>query len=125
MPKLSLGKAPKTFTSVVRFPMLDGTEGVVDCTFKYRTITEYGSFVDGLRAQAGATAADANLSLEQILQRTRDKNGQYLLQILEAWNLDVELSTETAQQLCDEFPGANGAIIDAYRAAIVEGRRGN
>lgn len=124
MAKISLGKAPKTFTSTVRVPMLDGTEGTIECVFRYRTLTEYGAFIDGLKADAGAGLADP-LSLAETLARARNKNGQYLLQILEGWNLDQDLSPETAQQLCDELPGALTAIVDAYRAAVVEGRRGN
>lgn len=124
MAKISLGKAPKTFTSTVRVPMLDGTEGVIECVFKYRTLTEYGAFIDGLKAEAGADLTDPS-SLAEVLSRTRDKNGAYLLKILDGWNLDQDLSPETAQQLCDELPGALTAIVDAYRAAVVEGRRGN
>jgi hypothetical protein len=37
----------------------------------------------------------------------------------------VPFSRAAVEQLCDELPGAAQDIMDAYRAAVVEGRLGN
>lgn len=127
MATITLGKAPKNFKKIVTVPMLDGTPGTIECLFKYRTSVEYGAFVDALANATGAEPpkAEGAFSLKEILERKREKNGDFMLQILEGWNLDVEFSKGAAQQLCDELPGAAEAIFDTYRIAIVEGRLGN
>lgn len=128
MATITLGKAPKNFRKIVKVPMLDGTEGTVECLFKYRTSVEYGAFIDGLTSAASAEAPKpegAPYSLKDTLARKTEKNGDFLLQILDGWNLDVEFSKDAAQQLCDELPGAADAIFDTYRVAIIEGRLGN
>jgi hypothetical protein len=127
MATISLGKAPKNFKKLVRVPMLDGTEGTVECVFKYRTVTAYGEWIASLSAEAGikADTSAADFSLKAVFERTRDKNGEFLMKILDGWNLDEEFSQANAQQLCDELPGAASAIFDGYRTAIVEGRLGN
>ena len=125
MAKISLGKAPKNFRQTVTVPMLDGTDGTVECVFKYRTMTEYGALSDDLAGAAGVVGDIAEISWAVLLDRKKDKNGEHLMRILEGWNLDDELSAATAQQLCDEFPGAASAIFDAYRIACLEGRLGN
>lgn len=127
MATITLGKAPKNFKKIVTVPMLDGTTGTVECLFKYRTSVEYGEFIDALASASGAEApkGDSVFSLKATLERKREKNGDFMLQILEGWNLDIEFSKDAAQQLCDELPGAAEAIFDTYRIAIVEGRLGN
>lgn len=52
-------------------------------------------------------------------------NAEYLLQVIEGWNLDEELNEETAHQLANELPAAAAAIMNTYRQAIVEQRLGN
>lgn len=128
MATIVLGKAPKNFRKLVKVPMLDGTEGTIECIFKYRTSVEYGAFIDSLTSTASAEVPKpegAPFSLADTLARKRERNGEFMLQILEGWNLDVEFSKDAAQQLCDELPGAADAIFDTYRVAIVEGRLGN
>lgn len=125
MAKLKLGTRPKTFKRTVTFPMLDGTEGSIECTFRYRTRTEFGEFIDAIFADAKERRADEQFSVEGLMAKTRDKNADYLLQVLDGWNLDEELSRDTLQQLADECPGAVNAVMEAYRAAVVDGRLGN
>lgn len=139
MAKIVLGKRPETFKKTVSIPMLDGTKGTIECTFRYRTRTEFGALVDGIRAeaekvgaQAAAEAATAEegasekpWSLRDHFDKMLGTNAEYMLQILVGWNLDVELTAESLQQLSDELPAASEAIVDAYRVAITEGRLGN
>ena len=124
--KVKLGSRPKSFKRVVKFPMVDGSEGAMTITFKYRTRSEFGQFIDEmmLEAQTAPDEAPAT-SLGAALEKTKEANADYILKIAEGWDLDEEFNRENVAQLCDEVPGASAAIMDQYRAAIVEGRLGN
>lgn len=124
--KIILGKRPDSFRRKVVFPLLDGSEGVIMCDFKYRTKKEFGDLLDTITKDAGVTPeAGQPLSLGDLMTKTVDKNADYLLDILKAWDVDAELNRDSAAQLADELPGACVAIMDTYRAAVVEGRLGN
>ena len=136
MAKITLGKKPKNFKKTISVQMLDGTTGTVECVFKYRTKKEYGEFIDGITEAARAAekaketpkAEDAEakpFSLAEYLDNSVDAGADYILQILEGWNLDVELSKQSLEDLGNEFPGATAAIVDTYRTAVLEGRLGN
>lgn len=144
MASIKLGKRPASFTRSVRFPMLDGSKGELTVTFKYRTRTEFGIFVDKLVAkaqakqseedQAAAAAAtesgddkavqDAS-TMERIMSKTSHANADYLMDVLEGWCLDVPLTLDNARIFADEYPAACMAIMEDYRAASTEGRLGN
>ena len=47
------------------------------------------------------------------------------LKIANGWDLEDEFNLDNALKLCDELPAAATAIMQTYRAAIVEGRLGN
>jgi len=130
MAKISLGKRPKSFKRVIKVPMVEGGFAAVEVAFIYRTRTEFGQFVDGVMkaaqvVPASASDDDVEFSLRDALERTRDTNADYILQIVEGWDLDEPFSRAAVIQLCDELPGAAQAIISEYRAAITEGRLGN
>jgi len=126
MASIKLGNRPKNFKRIVKFGLIEGGEGSIECTFKYRTRSEFGRLIDGMAHDARqAGAAGADLSVAQIMDATKDKNAAYLLDVLDGWNLDEVLTRDTAAQLCDELPGAATEIMEAYRLAIVEGRLGN
>lgn len=124
MATITLGKAPKTFKKLVTFKMLDGTDGSIDCVFKYRTVTAYGQMKDELSKDAGADAS-SDAFWTEFMSKRRDKGSELLALILEGWNLDVDFSQANLQQLSDEMPGAVQAIAEAYELAIVQGRLGN
>lgn len=127
MAKIKLGARPESFKRSVSFPLLEGGEdGVIECVFKYRTRTEFGKFIDGLFADAKeAPAQSGEFSMQNLMEKTRDKNADYLLEIVTGWSLDEALSRDNLQQLCDEIPSAATAIMESYRLAITEGRLGN
>lgn len=124
MATVTLGKPPKNFKKTVTFKMLDGTDGTIECLFKYRTVTAYGAMKDEMSKDAGLSDPAA-ATWAQIMEARRDKGGEFLGQILEGWNLDAGFTSGTLQQLADEMPGAVSAIADTYEAAIVQGRLGN
>lgn len=132
MAKIKLGERPKNFKRIVKFPMHDGTEGSIECVYKYRTRTEFGEFVDGiveaakLKAPAPAEDGEVKFSMADLMAKTAGSNAEYLLQVLDGWNVEgAELTLANLQQLADELPGAASAIMDTYRAAVTEGRLGN
>lgn len=125
--KIKLGTRPKSFTRVVKFPMLEGGEGSIECTFKYRTRSEFGVFIDALLESAGAKPKEdgEKFSMEELMERTAGENAKYIMDVLESWNLDEDLTQANVQQLADELPSACAAIMEAYRTACVEGRTKN
>lgn len=132
MAKVKLGNRPKSFKKVVKFPMLDGTEGRFECEFKYRTRKEFGVFVDGILEAARKTAEAEGVKVEEekfsmlaLMGNAIGANADYVMQVLDGWDLDVELTRENVEQLFDELPGAGQTIIDTYRTAITEGKLGN
>lgn len=130
MAKVVLGKRPKNFKAKVQFPMLEGEEGVIEVSYIYRTKTEFGALIDSLLDDAGVKPAGVdeesqNFSLEEAMRRTKDTNADYLMKVMDGWNLDEPFGRDTVAQLCDEVPAAAMAIMNQYRAAITEGRLGN
>ena len=127
MAKLVLGNTPKTFKRTVTVDMLDGTKGSIEVSYRYMTRTAFGAFLDGIFKDAGVAPedAEAKVIIAEVMARTRDTNAEYLIKILDGWNLDDELSKANLQQLCDEFPGVANSIMETFRVAVTEGRRGN
>ena len=128
MAKIKLGSTPKSFKRIVTVDMLDGTKGSIECQFKYRTRTQFGQFLDTVFASAGVkpeVGEDEKVVLANVMAKARDTNAEYLLQVLDGWGLEEELSRDTLQQLCDELPGVANAIMEQYRVAVTEGRLGN
>ena len=125
--KITLGKRPKNFKRVVKFQLLEGGEGSIECSYKYRTRSEFGAFIDKVVEAAGATnkPEGEKFSMAELMERTAGQNAAYIMDVIDGWNLDEELTKANVQQLSDEFPAAAAAIMETYRAAITEGRLGN
>lgn len=125
--KIKLGTRPKSFPRTVVFPMLEGPDGQIEMSFKYRTREEFGTFVDALVEAAGITATpgDEKFSMAKMLGKTSAANADYVLQIADGWNLDEPFTREAIEQLGNEIPAAVLAIMEDYRSAITEGRKGN
>jgi hypothetical protein len=129
MAKIILGNRPKTFKRVISVDLLEGGKGAIDVTFKYRTKVEFGEFLDKLLEDGGLQPAkrndDEKLSLLAAQQKTTETNADYIMNIVEGWNLDADFNRDNVKQLCDELPAAALAIMETYRLAINEGRLGN
>lgn len=129
MAKIILGNRPKTFKRVISVDLLEGGKGAIDVTFKYRTKVEFGEFLDKLLEDGGLQPAkrndDEKLSLLAAQQKTTETNADYIMNIVEGWNLDADFNLDNVKQLCDELPAAALAIMETYRLAINEGRLGN
>ncbi len=129
---IKLGSRPKNFKKTIKVPLLDGTTGSIEITYKYRTRKEFGAFIDGMTAAAraaGAIVEDATdekpFSLEELMEKTAGANADYVLDVVESWNLDVPFTKAAVEQLSDELPAAVNTIMETYRIAVTEGRVGN
>lgn len=127
MAKIKLGARPANFTSVVKFPLLEGGEGSIEVKFKYRTRVEFGKFIDRLMDAAGEKpkAEGDKFSMAVLMEKTAGSNADYILDVVDGWNLDEDLTRANVQQLANEIPAAATAIMETYRTATTEGRLGN
>lgn len=141
MPTIKLGGRPKSFKRVVKFKDLDGTTDLsIEVSYLYRTKKQFGEMLDkqidlaikeaeALEAKAEAAAdSDVPHKRERIAdgyELATSKQVDYLMQIIDGWNLDMEFSRQAVQDMCDEYPGAPTAISNMYREVIAEGRSGN
>jgi hypothetical protein len=143
MAKIILGKPPKSFTKELSFPMLDGTVGTMKITYKYRSRKEFAAFVDGmldvLKAEGEAEIAAAKAAIAEGVEpvpnlgasestaneKNATRQADYIMDVVEGWNLDVPFDREAVEQLVDELPLAATTIIQSYRTAMTEGRLGN
>jgi hypothetical protein len=126
MAKVTLGKKPASFKPFpVKFPMPDGSEGVISATFKYRTRSEFGVMLNEIFKDAKEEKADGAPDFEDLFSKIGDKNADHLLACMEGWDMDVELNRANLVQLSDEIPAASAALMAAYRGACVDGALGN
>jgi hypothetical protein len=138
--KIKLGSRPKSFSRVVKFPMVEGGEGCMEVQFRYRTRSELAALTDEIqsaaKAQADADFAAMKAKLDNgetaetlkqvdILDRDISLQVDYVLQAVDGWNLDEKFDRGAVEQLANELPAAISAIIENYRKAINEGRLGN
>lgn len=128
MATIKLGNRPKNFTAPVKFKLLDGTDAAIDVTFKYRTRTEFGAFLDEIYAENNVKPAetdDQQNLLERAYQAGVENHAKQIMRAAESWNLDEPFSLDNVAALCDEFPSAAMSIMETYRVAVTEGRLGN
>lgn len=126
--KIKLGARPKNFKHIVTFPLIEGGTGKIEVLYKYRTRTEFGVFIDKMVEAAGeknAQVEDEKFSMTKLMEKTAGQNADYVLDVLDGWNLEVELTRANVEQLADEYPAAVSLIMEDYRKAILEGRLGN
>lgn len=126
MSKIKLGQRPESFKHTVKFPMLDGSEGVIEVDYVYRTRKEFGQFIDEIFAKSKEERpADEDFSWSALMDKTGTANAEYVMKAVKGWNLDEPFTQANVEQLADELPAAVTAIMDGYRQAITQGRLGN
>lgn len=127
--KIILGARPETFAPTpIKFKLPSGADAAMTVTFRYRTRTEFGAFVAeayGRDASDLPTTDSGRLDYEAMARQATMDEAAYVLGIVAGWDLDTELTRESAAQLADEVPAAVEALKRAYSAACNEGRLGN
>lgn len=127
--KVTLGARPKTFKSFdVKVTMPDGEEGIIPVTFKYRTKSEFGKWMDEAIAigkdDVKSQPAD-EFSWEKFYEMNTDAAVDQVLSAVDSWGLDIPLSRDSLKQMGDEMPAAISAMLAAYGGACRDGRLGN
>jgi hypothetical protein len=150
MSKVTLGQKPKQFKPFpVSYPAPDGTEETVKVTYKYRTRTEFGAWLDQLVAKPAQAVAPVYLEdgggeqaaapvyledvgteiarghMEEFFDTINVSVADFLLGCVDAWDADIPLTREGIVQYADEKPAGVEAIMTGYRIACREGRLGN
>lgn len=127
MPKIILGKTPKTFKPfAVKFVLPDGTDDQIVTTFKYKTRSEFAKFLNSLFASADVAQPEPDkLDFEALYKKAGDKTVSQLTEIIESWDFAEPVTAATLTQLHDQVPAAAAALTAAYAAACNEGRLGN
>ena len=124
--QIVLGQRPKGIVHSLKITMLDGTEGLLPVTFRYRDRVEFGAFLDGIFAvEAPDFDATAGQPATQQQRGVVQLNGQYIHSCLQDWGLDVPFTLDNCIQLATELPAAVQAVMDTYRRLCIEGRLGN
>lgn len=138
MAKISLGVRPKNFKATITFALLDGTEGALDVSYKYRDRVEFAQLIDEIRA-AGLKAAEDEaaalvgtednkgkpFSMTDLVKKTLESNSDYVLDVIDWWSLDEPLNVENVKALATVYPLAISTLLEKYRLASTEGRLGN
>lgn len=124
MAKVILGNCPKNFAPIpVAFQMPDGEEGVITCTFRYRTRSEWGAFIDSLGAESAARAHESDWG--GLMKALGEESAAALAQVLDGWDLEFPLDEKSLFALSDELPRGAAAVMAAYAAACRDGALGN
>ena len=124
MAKFSLASAPKTFKRKVTITLLDESTADIELTFKYKTRTEYAKLLDEVMKQDKADDSKTESAVD-IFKRLGAGTVEFLMKIVEGWDLDDEFNKSNVSELIDKFPAAANEITEAYRIAILEGRTKN
>jgi hypothetical protein len=98
-------KADPTFNASLTI-VGQGREQKLNVTFRHRSRAEYLAMLDKL-SKGEIDAADA------------------LLDILEKWDADADLTRENILLLQENQPGADLAILQGYGEALAVARKGN
>ena len=128
MAKIVLGSTPKTFKRFpVRFELPDGEEGVINVTYKYKTRSGYGEYLNDLFKSSGEKAPERNTEVDfvELYKKTGAKSAEKLVEAIDSWDFEYPLSADTLAQLHDEIPSALAALAGALQAACTEGKLGN
>lgn len=130
MARIVLGKRPETVSLTAQFEMLDGSKSGIKVEYKYRTRSEYAEFVKefgerkGGSDASGADDPDA-INIASWIKKLDEGRADFIMEIAQGWDLADEFNRENVVRLIDEFPAGADAIINTYRLACLEGRRGN
>lgn len=128
MAKVILGTTPKTFKRFpVKFQLPDGEEGVINVTFKYKTRSQYGEYLNDLFKSSGeeAPTKSSEVDFVALYKKIGAKSASKLVDTIESWDFEYPLSIVTLEQLHDEVPSALAALAGGLQGACTEGRLGN
>ena len=98
-------KAPETIPATLTISG-QGREQKLKLVYRHKELTAYRELLDKV-AKKEIKPEDA------------------VLEIVESWEADMELSAATIRLLAEQQPGADWAIVEGYGAALAVARKGN
>lgn len=126
MAKIVLGNRPETFKRKVKIQLIEGGEADIIVDFIYRDKVAYGQLLDEhaeLRKQKAEGSEDFTFSSNAA--QGVELDAAFILKIIKGWDLSDPLNEDNVKRLLIEFAGAGEAIVDSYRLACLEAKRGN
>lgn len=116
--------------------LMDETRAKIDATIEEAKAKAKAEALEAGKDEAEADAAanqaglDAAMKVKPLSEMTladahNFSGAQYVVDVLEAWDQELELNLENAQILCDLYPGAVKALSEVYNQTLKEGRQGN
>jgi hypothetical protein len=127
MAKITLGNRPTDFKHAVKFQLLDGTSASITVKYKYITRKEAAKAQDELRAKAKSKVGHVGdeKTLLELVEMADESKVDVLMGCVLGWDLDEPFSRDNVEALCEEYPAAAEAMVDAYWSAVLNGRLGN
>lgn len=126
MAKIVLGNRPETFKRKVKIQLIEGGEAEIIVDFIYRDKKAYGTLLDEHNALRKEKAeADNEFSFTGSAEDSIDLDTAFVLKIVKGWDLADALNEDNVRRLLTEFAGAGEALVDSYRLACLEAKRGN
>lgn len=126
MRKIVLGNNPKNYESDVEVTLEDGDKTEITVIYKYRTRTEMAEFLESLSIDP--TKQIELLDMKNAVKNTQqslEQDAEMLLDIMDGWNVDIELTKENLMQFCNELPQAAMDILIHYISGAKKLRQKN
>lgn len=121
MAKLSLVNAPKDFKRTISIELLDGSKADIEIEFKYKTRTEYAKLLD--EVMKSETGDNTDKTASDIFKKLGEGTADFILKIASGWDLEDTFNKKNVAILVDTYPAVANAISEAYRLAILEGKK--
>lgn len=121
MAKLSLVNAPKDFKRMITIELLDGSTADIEIEFKYKTRIEYAKLLDEVMKSDNSESDDKTAS--DIFKKLGEGTADFILKIASGWDLEDTFNKKNVAILVDTYPAVANAISEAYRLAILEGKK--
>lgn len=125
----TLGNKDPEFHLPVVVKQLSGQEVTIGFTVKAMRKTEWAALRDdGLPEQdsdANENELIAKVSFQNIINGSMDKACALVMKFATGWDLEDQLTHQSLFELEDQLGGSLGKTLEAYDAAIFQGRLGN
>ena len=128
MAKYKFGSKPKTFSKNIKWKEVDGNSLELQIVFNTATSDECAEMItvmfDTVNKERGGVEV-ADMSIKDIVKTNRQGAADFLLKVINSWELEDDLTRDNVLRFMNEQPGGSEAAITAFRDACMQGRMGN